>query len=166
PAAGRKRAACGGACAPHRSMAREAERTFRGGARRVLGSSARHRVRALQGGIMRPGNPEALQQPYDPQRVESRWYEFWETHGVFQPRAGTGRPFVISIPPPNVTGSLTMGHLLGESVRDLVLRWQRMEGRETLYVPGQDHAGIATQNVVEKKLREEGRSRHELGREA
>jgi valyl-tRNA synthetase len=91
---------------------------------------------------------------------------------VFEPRpashaGGAGKPpFVISIPPPNVTGSLTMGHLLGESVRDLVLRWQRMEGRETLYVPGMDHAGIATQNVVEKRLRENGRSRHDLGREA
>ncbi|HET7225346.1 MAG TPA: valine--tRNA ligase [Candidatus Eisenbacteria bacterium] len=114
---------------------------------------------------MRPGHPEALQQPYDPRRVESRWYDAWEAAGVFRPGEGGGRPFVVSIPPPNVTGSLTMGHLLGESTRDLVLRWQRMEGRETLYVPGQDHAGIATQNVVEKKLREEGRSRHDLGRD-
>ena len=114
---------------------------------------------------MRPGNPEALQQPYDPQRVEARWYGFWEERGVFHPRPAAGRPFVISIPPPNVTGSLTMGHLLGESVRDLILRWQRMEGRETLYVPGQDHAGIATQNVVEKMLREQGRSRQDLGRQ-
>jgi valyl-tRNA synthetase len=111
------------------------------------------------------GDPEALQQPYDPGRIEPRWYAFWEEHGVFRPRAGSGKPFVISIPPPNVTGSLTMGHLLGESVRDVVLRWQRMEGRETLYVPGTDHAGIATQNVVEQKLREAGRSRHDLGRE-
>jgi valyl-tRNA synthetase len=119
------------------------------------------------------GDPQALQQPYDPGRIEQRWYAFWVERGVFQPRAESrsgerppGRPFVISIPPPNVTGSLTMGHLLGESVRDVVLRWQRMEGRETLYVPGMDHAGIATQNVVEKKLREDGRSRHDLGREA
>uniref|UniRef100_A0A832I024 Valine--tRNA ligase n=1 Tax=Eiseniibacteriota bacterium TaxID=2212470 RepID=A0A832I024_UNCEI len=117
---------------------------------------------------MRPGNPEALELPYDPQRVEARWYEHWESLGVFRPRPDpSGKPpFVISIPPPNVTGSLTMGHLLGESVRDVVLRWQRMEGRETLYVPGMDHAGIATQNVVEKRLRERGTSRHELGREA
>jgi valyl-tRNA synthetase len=119
------------------------------------------------------GDPLALQQPYDPGRIEHRWYGFWLERGVFRPgaegRAGErapGKPFVISIPPPNVTGSLTMGHLLGESVRDVVLRWQRMEGRETLYVPGMDHAGIATQNVVEKKLREDGRSRHDLGREA
>jgi valyl-tRNA synthetase len=111
------------------------------------------------------GDPENLQQPYDPNRVEQRWYAFWEERGVFRPRPAEGAAFVISIPPPNVTGSLTMGHLLGESVRDVVLRWQRMEGRETLYVPGTDHAGIATQNVVEKKLREEGRSRHDLGRE-
>ncbi|MBI1799789.1 MAG: valine--tRNA ligase, partial [Candidatus Eisenbacteria bacterium] len=120
---------------------------------------------------MRPGNPEALQLPYDPARVESRWYAYWEERGVFRPEGAGGRasesarPFVIAIPPPNVTGSLTMGHLLGESIRDLIVRWQRMEGRETLYVPGTDHAGIATQNVVEKKLREDGRSRHELGRE-
>ncbi len=120
---------------------------------------------------MRPGNPEALQHPYDPARVESRWYAYWEERGMFQPRgdaegatAGRGR-FVIAIPPPNITGSLTMGHLLGESIRDLIVRWQRMEGRETLYIPGMDHAGIATQNVVEKKLRADGRSRHDLGRE-
>ncbi|HTR97988.1 MAG TPA: valine--tRNA ligase [Candidatus Acidoferrales bacterium] len=115
---------------------------------------------------MRPGNPEALSAPYDPRRIEPPLYPFWEQLGVFQPRAGDGRPpFVIAIPPPNVTGSLTMGHLLGESVRDCIIRWQRMEGRETLYIPGMDHAGIATQNVVEKKLRAEGRSRQELGRE-
>lgn len=122
---------------------------------------------------MERGDSQALQQPYDPGRIEQRWYAFWVERGVFRPRAESrsgerapGKPFVISIPPPNVTGSLTMGHLLGESVRDVVLRWQRMEGRETLYVPGMDHAGIATQNVVEKKLRKDGRSRHDLGREA
>jgi valyl-tRNA synthetase len=114
---------------------------------------------------MRPGTPETLQQPYDPQRVEARWYDAWEAAGVFKPRPG-GKPFVISIPPPNVTGSLTMGHLLGEAVRDLILRWQRMEGREVLYVPGMDHAGIATQNVVERMLEEQGSRRAELGREA
>ena len=122
---------------------------------------------------MRPGNLEALASPYDPGRIEAARYAFWEQHGVFTPKAlgpekGTGSkaPFVIAIPPPNVTGSLTMGHVLGESVRDLIIRWARMEGRETLYIPGMDHAGIATQNVVEKKLRAEGRSRHDLGREA
>src|SRR5262245_1704498 len=117
---------------------------------------------------MRPGDPEALTHPYDPARIEPRWYPVWEERGVFKPRPESGGkpPFVISIPPPNVTGSLHMGHLLGESVRDVVLRWQRMEGREVLYVPGSDHAGIATQNVVEKMLRQEGTSRHALGREA
>jgi valyl-tRNA synthetase len=115
---------------------------------------------------MRPGNPEALSLPYDPTRIEPAREAFWDELGVYRPRPASGAPFVISIPPPNVTGSLTMGHLLGESNRDLVLRWQRMEGRETLYVPGMDHAGIATQNVVEKRLRDEGRSRQELGREA
>ena len=117
---------------------------------------------------MRPGNPEALQQTYDPVRIEARWYSEWESRGVFQPRSPSGAsraPFVIMIPPPNVTGSLTMGHMLGESLRDLVVRWQRMEGRETLWVPGMDHAGIATQNVVEKALLEQGRTRQDLGRE-
>jgi valyl-tRNA synthetase len=115
---------------------------------------------------MRPGNPEALSSPYDPARIEPPRYAFWESLGVFQPRASEGKaPFVIAIPPPNVTGSLTMGHLLGESIRDLIVRWQRMEGRETLYIPGMDHAGIATQNVVEKKLKSERRTRHDLGRE-
>ena len=122
---------------------------------------------------MRPGDPQALEHPYDSGRIESRWYAEWERQGVFQPReapasapASARRPFVIMIPPPNVTGSLTMGHMLGESLRDLVVRWQRMEGRETLWVPGMDHAGIATQNVVENTLRERGQSRQELGREA
>jgi valyl-tRNA synthetase len=115
---------------------------------------------------MRPGDPEALQKPYEPARLETRWYPAWESAGVFQPRAGDGKsPFVIMIPPPNVTGSLTMGHMLGESLRDVIVRWQRMEGRETLWLPGTDHAGIATQNAVEKVLRKEGRSRHDLGRE-
>src|SRR5262245_29071827 len=123
---------------------------------------------------MRPGDPEALSLPYDPGRIEPPRYAWWEKLGVFQPRAdlaaapkGTGNkaPFVIAIPPPNVTGSLTMGHVLGESIRDCMVRWQRMDGRETLYIPGMDHAGIATQNVVEKKLRQERRTRQDLGRE-
>ncbi len=115
---------------------------------------------------MRPGSPDALAAGYDPSRVEASWYARWEELGVFRPRPEAGgEPFVIAIPPPNVTGSLTMGHVLGESIRDCIVRWQRMEGRETLYIPGMDHAGIATQNVVEKKLKAEGRSRHDLGRE-
>ena len=75
---------------------------------------------------MRPGNPEALSQPYDPVRIEPARYRFWEEHGVFQPRETGKAPFVIAIPPPNVTGSLTMGHVLGESIRDCIIRWQRM----------------------------------------
>ncbi len=113
---------------------------------------------------MRPGIPQTLEQPYDPARIESRWAREWEAQGVFRPRPG-GKPFVITIPPPNVTGSLTMGHLLGESVRDVILRWQRMEGREVLYLPGMDHAGIATQNVVERQLEERGQRREDLGRD-
>jgi valyl-tRNA synthetase len=115
---------------------------------------------------MRPGDPEALQRPYEPARLEARWYPVWEQAGVFQPHPAEGKtPFVITIPPPNVTGSLTMGHMLGESIRDVIVRWQRMEGRETLWLPGTDHAGIATQNAVERVLRKEGRSRHDMGRE-
>ena len=105
---------------------------------------------------------EALSQPYDPP-YRVRPLPLREQHGL--PAWTTGKdPFVIAIPPPNVTGSLTMGHVLGESIRDTIVRWQRMEGRETLY-PGMDHAGIATQNVVEKKLRADKISRHDLGRE-
>ena len=114
---------------------------------------------------MRPAQPDALSQPYDPARIEGRWYAEWEGRGVFKPKQTGKPPFVIMIPPPNVTGSLTMGHVLGESLRDLIVRWQRMEGRETLWVPGMDHAGIATQNAVEKALREKGVSRHDLGRD-
>jgi valyl-tRNA synthetase len=115
---------------------------------------------------MRPGIPEALEQPYDHRRVESRWYPVWEREGIFTPRPDGARPpFVIMIPPPNITGSLTMGHMLGEAIRDVIVRWQRMEGRETLWVPGSDHAGIGTQNAVEKALRQQGKTRQELGRE-
>src|SRR5262245_54425448 len=115
---------------------------------------------------MRPGNPDSLVPGSDPVRVESPWYARRVELGVARRRPEAGRdPCVIAIPPPNVTGSLTMGHVLGESVRDCIIRWQRMDGRETLYIPGMDHAGIATQNVVEKKLKSEKRSRHDLGRE-
>ena len=111
---------------------------------------------------MRPGDPEALQSPTIPAASNRAGTRAGKRDGVFQPRppprpATARAPFVITIPPPNVTGSLTMGHMLGESLRDLVVRWQRMEGRETLWVPGMDHAGIATQNVVEKALRERGK---------
>tara|TARA_B100000131_G_scaffold40488_1_gene36589 strand:- start:1927 stop:5157 length:3231 start_codon:yes stop_codon:yes gene_type:complete len=104
---------------------------------------------------------------YNPVAVEAAWYEWWEKCGMFTPEMGTNKPkFVIVIPPPNVTGALHIGHALTNSIQDTVVRWRRMSGYEALWVPGTDHAGIATQTVVEKKLaREEGVTRHDLGRE-
>ena len=105
---------------------------------------------------------------YRPEGVEERWQETWEAEGLY--RAGAGKrhddTFVICVPPPNVTGSLHMGHALNGSLQDVLIRWHRMRGFDTLWQPGYDHAGIATQNVVEKQLAKEGTSRKELGREA
>ena len=108
---------------------------------------------------------------YDPQQAEARWYRAWEEAGVFQPdvagaKAGK-KPYVIMMPPPNVTGSLHMGHALFVTIEDLLARTHRMRGEPTLWLPGVDHAGIATQAVVERELKRlEGKSRHDLGREA
>src|SRR5215212_9058025 len=105
---------------------------------------------------------------YDPSEVEARILERWLDGGYFHPPAeGTaGENFSIAIPPPNVTGALHMGHALNGSIQDVLIRLNRMRGRNTLWALGTDHAGIATQAVVERELREEGVSRHELGREA
>jgi valyl-tRNA synthetase len=111
----------------------------------------------------------ALDQPYDPARVESRWYGFWESHGVFaaSDSAADARPvYVVPMPPPNVTGSLHMGHALMTTLEDVLVRWHRMRGFNTLWQPGTDHAGIATQTVVERMLAREGKTRHDVGREA
>jgi valyl-tRNA synthetase len=111
----------------------------------------------------------ALDQPYDPALVEPRWYAFWESHGVFaasdDPK-DTRPVYVVPMPPPNVTGSLHMGHALMTTLEDVLVRWHRMRGFNTLWQPGTDHAGIATQTVVERLLAKEGKSRHDLGREA
>ncbi|MGB1558076.1 MAG: class I tRNA ligase family protein, partial [Oceanococcaceae bacterium] len=102
---------------------------------------------------------------YEPSAIESRWYQEWEERGQFA--AGTeGNPFCIVIPPPNVTGSLHMGHAFQDTVMDALTRWHRMQGDATLWQPGTDHAGIATQMVVERRLAAQGQSRHDLGREA
>ena len=107
-----------------------------------------------------------LTQPYDADRIEQHLYAWWEAAGFFQPRPDNGKPpFVIAIPPPNVTGVLHTGHGLTNTVEDILVRWHRMRGAPTLWVPGTDHAGIATQNVVEKMLRAEGKTRQDLGRE-
>jgi valyl-tRNA synthetase len=106
-----------------------------------------------------------LAKAYDPREFEDRIYDYWLEHDLFSPREGEGEPFVIVIPPPNVTGVLHMGHGLNNSLQDVLIRYYRMQGRPTLWVPGTDHAGIATQHVVEKKLKQRGTDRRELGRE-
>ena len=103
---------------------------------------------------------------YNWSEVESGWYDFWETQGYFRADAdSTAPPFVIVMPPPNVTGSLHIGHMLNHTVQDVIVRRKRMQGFNTLWLPGTDHAGIATQNVVERQLRKEGLTRHDLGRD-
>ena len=103
---------------------------------------------------------------YDAKETEERIYKFWEDGEFFKADAKSKKPpYSIVIPPPNVTGVLHMGHALDETLQDILTRYHRMSGYETLWLPGTDHAGIATQNVVEKKLRERGLSRHDLGRE-
>jgi valyl-tRNA synthetase len=109
-----------------------------------------------------------LPKAYDPAEAEPRWFAFWTEHGVFDASDAaedTRPPYVISMPPPNVTGSLHMGHAL-YTIQDVLIRHKRMQGRNALWQPGMDHAGIATQTVVERQLRREGKSRHDLGREA
>jgi valyl-tRNA synthetase len=109
----------------------------------------------------------ALPKAYEPQAVEGKWYRFWEEGGYFKPRPNPSRkPFVISMPPPNVTGALHLGHGITSTLEDIMTRYHRMQGDETLWVPGEDHAGIATQTVVERLLATEGTDRHKLGREA
>ncbi len=107
-----------------------------------------------------------LDKTYDPKAVETRWYAIWTDRGYFHASTTRpGRPYCIVIPPPNVTGSLHVGHALNHSLQDILIRWRRMQGRNTLWLPGTDHAGIATQNVVEKQLMAEGASRESLGRD-
>lgn len=108
-----------------------------------------------------------LASAYDPANVEDNWYSFWEGQGLFHAEPETEKkPFTIVIPPPNITGMLTMGHVLNNSLQDVFLRWHKLKGEHTCWIPGTDHAGIATQTVVEKTLKkEEGVSRHDLGRE-
>src|SRR5207302_8531723 len=104
---------------------------------------------------------------YEPQSVESKWYQFWLGHQCFVADAHSKKPaYSIVIPPPNVTGVLTLGHVLNNTIQDILARRARMLGKEVLWLPGTDHAGIATQTRVEKMVREtEGKTRHELGRE-
>jgi hypothetical protein len=102
---------------------------------------------------------------YEPGAIESRWYREWEQRGYFAP-ADTGTPYCIMIPPPNVTGTLHMGHAFQDTIMDALVRHHRMRGHATLWQVGTDHAGIATQMVVERQLNAAGQSRTDLGREA
>ncbi len=109
---------------------------------------------------------DPLPKSYDPAWVEARWYGFWESRGYFRAADTSDRePYCIVIPPPNVTGSLHQGHALTNAIQDVLIRHQRMRGKNTLWLPGTDHAGIATQVVVERELAKEKVSRHDLGRE-
>ena len=111
--------------------------------------------------------PPSTTTAYDPSAIEDKWYRYWEDNGFFQVDADTDKPpHVIQMPPPNVTGRLHIGHALQDSIQDALTRIRRMQGHEALWMPGLDHAGIATQNVVEQQLAEEDVTRHDLGREA
>src|SRR5713101_1704239 len=110
--------------------------------------------------------PEELAKRYEPASFEQRWYEFWERGGFFTPLVDRERPkFSIVIPPPNVTGRLHIGHALVNTLQDIIVRWKRMSGFNTLWLPGTDHAGIGTQLVVDRELTRQGISRFDLGRE-
>src|SRR5687768_8316846 len=110
---------------------------------------------------------EPLAKAYDPKAVEPRWYRLWEESGFFKADPSRRQaPFAIVIPPPNVTGSLHIGHAFTLTLQDVIVRWKRMSGFDTLWLPGLDHAGIATQLVVERQLKEEGKRKEDLGREA
>lgn len=114
----------------------------------------------------------SLSSRYESKESEAERYRWWEESGFFRPLSdrdakSAGEPYTIVIPPPNVTGILHMGHALNNTIQDILIRWERMRGKNALWVPGVDHAGIATQNVVEKKIaREQKKTRHEIGREA
>ena len=105
-----------------------------------------------------------MDKTYDPHAIEQRWYQTWEENGYFKPQ-GNGNPYCIMIPPPNVTGTLHMGHAFQETIIDTLIRYHRMLGDRTLWQPGCDHAGIATQMVVERQLLRENMTRHDVGRE-
>ncbi|MGR9106601.1 MAG: valine--tRNA ligase [Gammaproteobacteria bacterium] len=106
-----------------------------------------------------------MEKTYEPHAIEQRWYAIWEEKGYFAPKS-EGTPYCIMIPPPNVTGSLHMGHAFQDTIMDALIRFHRMQGDNTLWQAGSDHAGIATQMVVERQLSAEGKTRHDLGREA
>src|SRR6185369_15773388 len=107
-----------------------------------------------------------LEKTYDPAEIEARHYKKWEADGAFaaQPDSNA-KPYTVVIPPPNVTGSLHMGHALNNTLQDILIRFERMRGRDALWQPGTDHAGIATQMVVERQLEAQGLKRRDMGRD-
>jgi len=106
-----------------------------------------------------------MEKAYEPKKSEDKIYSLWEKSGFFNPDNLKGKKtFTMVIPPPNVTGTLHMGHALNATCQDVLIRWKRMQGEKTLWVPGIDHAGIATQNVVEKHLKKQGKTRFDLGK--
>ena len=107
----------------------------------------------------------SLAKSYQPAQIEQTWYQYWEDQGHFEP-SGEGDPYCIMIPPPNVTGRLHMGHAFQDTIMDTLIRYHRMKGDDTLWQPGMDHAGIATQMVVERLINQQGETRHDYGREA
>ena len=109
---------------------------------------------------------DEIPKQYNPKETEDKWYKFWEENGLFSAKLNPEKkPYTIVIPPPNVTGILHMGHALNNTIQDILIRYNRMKGFEALWMPGTDHAGIATQNVVEKSIAKEGLKRQDLGRE-
>jgi valyl-tRNA synthetase len=111
------------------------------------------------------GTPADMDKSFDPEQIESKWYARWEAAGCFKP-SGHGDPYCILLPPPNVTGTLHMGHAFQQTIMDALIRYHRMRGDNTLWQVGTDHAGIATQKIVENQLSVENKTRHDLGREA
>ena len=109
---------------------------------------------------------QELSKTYNPRDVEDKWYSWWESKNLFHATVNKEKiPYTIVIPPPNITGILTMGHVLNNTLQDIFVRWKRMNGFEACWIPGTDHAGIATQNAVEKSLAKEGKHRRDIGRE-
>jgi len=119
--------------------------------------------------ILNPNQTDSgiqLSKTYDASQAEKRWYQRWEEASAFTTDEGKKPSYCIVIPPPNVTGVLHIGHALNHTLQDILIRYHRMCGENTLWLPGMDHAGITTQIVVEKQLAQEGKTRHDLGREA
>src|ERR1700730_5985982 len=107
-----------------------------------------------------------LPKQFDPQEAQKKWLHFWDERGYFHSKPDSRQPFTIVIPPPNVTGALHMGHALNNTLQDVLIRWRRMQGFNALWMPGTDHAGIATQAVVERLIfSQEKKTRHDLGRD-